>query len=116
MANKETVLECLVTEELQRLESKLDYWGKPIKVPQEQGWKSTGALTIEKFLEQNPLPGAPVDRTLWGIAWECVWGMETPQAIREERENLLVRSRVGLPTTDLEKLWLKLIAVDTDMF
>ena len=36
--------------------------------------------------------------------------------ITEAKENLLIKSRTGIDITEMEKLWLKIIAVDTDMF
>ncbi|QQG41574.1 MAG: hypothetical protein HYV90_05470 [Candidatus Woesebacteria bacterium] len=116
MANKESLLGALLTEEVQGISKKLNFWGKPIELPTGLSWTSESHLTLEKFLEANPLPANARDIPLYGAAWEFVWGKETPKEIKEAKEVLLIRARTGMEVTEEEKIWLKIIAVDTDMF
>lgn len=116
MSQRETLIGALVGTELERIKGKFDFYEIDAKLPSGKSWISPIALTLEQYLDKHPSPESPDETVLYGIAWEFVWGKKPPVEINMARHNLLVRSRTGMPVTEMEKLWLKLIAVDTDMF
>lgn len=116
MPQRETLIGALVGTELERMKGKFDFYNIDVNIPTGKSWISAAALTLEQYLEKHPSPESPDDTVLYGIAWEFIWSKKPPTEIAVAKENLLTRSRTGMPVTEMEKLWLKIIAVDTDMF
>ena len=119
--SKELILSSIVSAEVGQLGGKLSFWG--LGVPTEVGslWEDHQPLTLDKALELvNPktddLENNARLKQLYCLAWEFVWGKPAPEMVTKEREAMLVKAQFGLPMTDLEKLWLNLTTVDTDMF
>ncbi len=113
---KEILLGALVTTEIQKMDKKFDFYGVQTGIPGGESWIAKDSLTLEQFLDKHPSPSIGEDITIYGIAWEFIWGKKPPQDVLEARQNLLIRARTGMEVTEEEKLWLKIIAVDTDMF
>jgi hypothetical protein len=64
----------------------------------------------------QPCPKTASEVTLYGIAWEFIWGEEPPKAVADARKDMLRKAGAGEDLTMQEELWLKLIVVDTDYF
>lgn len=116
MQSKEMLLGALVGTELQRMKGKLDFYGIPADIPVGENWVAPDALTLERFMEANPRPETPDQTTLYGIAWEFIWGKKPPQEVIDAKESLKVRARTGMQISEMENLWLKIMTADTDMF
>ena len=114
--SKEIILGALVGTELQRMRGKLDFYGLGVDFPTGESWVAPGAMTLEQFLEKNPTPETPDQAVLYGIAWEFIWGKKPPQEVTDAKNAMLAKNRTGIALNDMEKLWLKLMVVDTDMF
>jgi len=114
--SKEIILGALVGTELQRMRDKLDFYGLSADFQKGDSWASADSLTLEQFLEKNPIPETPDQTVLYGIAWEFIWGKKPPQEVTDAKNAMLAKNRTGITLNDMEKLWLKLIVVDTDMF
>lgn len=117
--SKELILDSLVSKEVDKLNTKLDYWGK--EAPINTIWEANDHLSLDKVLEKTePTPEEIIQNpellTLYSMAWEFVWGKEPPPMVTIERENLKNKLHYGIPLSDLEKLWSDLIYVDTDTF
>lgn len=119
--SKELILSSVVSGEVGQLGTKLSFWG--LDAPTEAGslWEGSQPLTLEKALdlvnpETDDLESNDRLRQLYCLAWEFVWGKPAPEMVQAERETLLVKARFSLPMTDLERLWLSLAMIDTDMF
>jgi hypothetical protein len=115
MGNKEVLLEVLLTQELQRISEKMDFWNRPVNIPNETGWVGPNAITLERFLESHPLPDDPKKMIIYGIAWEFIWGKPAPEEIKAARESLLVKAKTGMHLSEEEILWLNVISVDTNI-
>lgn len=116
MNPKETLLGGLLGTEIQRMRGKFEFYGIETGVPSGESWVSKDSVTLEQFLEQNPTPGEGEDLALYGIGWEFIWGKKPPQVITDAKNLLIAKSRTGMEINDTEKLWLKVMSVDTDMF
>ncbi|OGM89815.1 hypothetical protein A2597_01620 [Candidatus Woesebacteria bacterium RIFOXYD1_FULL_46_19] len=51
-----------------------------------------------------------------GAGWELLWGVKTPEPVLRKRDELRAKADTDTPLTRIEKLWLNLILVDTDIF
>ncbi len=116
MKSKEILLGGILGTEIQRMNRKFEFYGMQTGVPAAESWVSENALTLDKFLEQNPIPDPGGDITLYGIAWEFIWGKKPPTEIADAKETLKAKARMGMEITETEMLWLKIMSVDTDMF
>ncbi|MGA2910988.1 MAG: hypothetical protein ABSE04_04300 [Candidatus Microgenomates bacterium] len=116
MSSKEALLGALVRPKIEEIKDKLKYWGQGIELPEGETWTVSNSLTLEKFLEMNPVPDSPEDTIMYGIAWEFIWGEKPPDIVTKAREKLLERALSREKLEPLENLWLKLITVDTDLF
>jgi len=116
MSSKEALLGALIRPKIEEIKDKLEYWGQGINLPEGESWTVPDSLTLEKFLEMNPVPASPEDITIYGVAWEFIWGEKPPEIVTKAREKLLERALSGEKLEPLENLWLKLITVDTDLF
>lgn len=116
----EGILESAVSAEIGGLSHKLDYWG--LKSP-ESGtvWENKDSLTLQECLamidpEGEELNNSETLATLYGMGWEFVWGEKPPEIVKSLRNDVLDRAKLGFDLNELEKLWLQLMVVDTDMF
>lgn len=114
------LLESAVSEALQEIGPKLDFWNIKTPVSGETLWKrpnSLGAKDLPSLLKSiDPEKLNPDQSTLLGIAWEFVWGQPTPEKIHSLKNQLLEKVANQQDLTDLEKLWYGLICIDTDIF
>jgi len=118
MSSKEALIGALITPKFRELQQKLKFWGYGIDMPEDKDWTSPDALTLEKFLTMNPTPtsSSSTEVTLYGIAWEFVWGEKPPEIVTKARQELVRKVIRGEELEPIESLWLKLITVDTDSF
>ena len=116
MVGKEALLEALIRPKLVEISDKLKYWFPETIVQEGKDWVTPDSLTLEKFLTMRPCPESHSEITLYGIAWEFIWGEKPPEVVTKARENLINRALGGEKLEPSEKLWLKLIVVDTDYF
>ncbi len=114
--DKVVLLEALIADELRNVSGNLEYWGQGVSLPEDPAWGRAKSMTLYDFLNVCPEPKDKQNITLFGIAWEFVWGEKPPESITNERERLLVRARYGLSVSETEKIWLKLIAADVEYF
>jgi hypothetical protein len=120
MSSKEAILGALVRPEILALKSKLDFYGENYHIDlgssDASEWTTKDSLTLEKFLEEHPVPTKPEEMPIYGIAWELVWGIKTPDEIKDARDRVIAKARYLGGLSELETLWVKLIYTDTDMF
>lgn len=116
MAGKEALLEALIRPKLVEIGDRLKFWYPEINWQEGEDWVKPDSLTLEKFISMKPRPESDYEVTLYGIAWEFVWGKAPPEEVAIARENLIRKAGMGEDLTPLEELWLKLITVDTDIF
>lgn len=115
---KMALLGSVISGELGQMKGKMDFWQVEAPVAGTV-WETGNSLKLEEVLAMF---GSEKDfedsemGILLGIGWEFVWGQEPPEKIRDLRELVRIKAHCGLEMTELEKLWLNLIAVDTDMF
>lgn len=119
--SKEMVLSALVAGEVEKMNPKLKWLGKEVNLPEGvSSWSTNDSLTVSEFLDHHPEPEDKKNKdliALWGIAWELTWGRKVPAFVANEREKLLVRNRFRTgEISDLEKIWLKVIAADSEYF
>lgn len=116
MRSHEMILESLIAEEIQALGPKFDFWKQSFPIPKGENWTNEKSLTLEKFLSEHPEPSEKDQIPLYGMAWELIWGTPPPESVKEARENLLLRTRLGMQISEMEELWLKLISIDPELF
>lgn len=118
--HKEALLESVVAGAVSQLDAKLRYWQGNIDIPTNSNWEPSSSLSLPDVLQN--IDGAEAEGRggdfllYYCIGWEYVWGEPPPKVVSKEREKLLARAYLGKPLGQLEKIWLGLIQVDTDMF
>lgn len=114
------LLDSLLAGELSDMNSKMRFW-KIDTVDRGSLWEDSGCLDLQAYLLSLPMddpeiqgPGRFSD--LYCLAWEFVWGKCPPEFVSQRRKKLLDDANGGQPLSELENLWLQIIAVDTDYF
>lgn len=115
-------LDNLVAKETALLKHKFSFWGVNPAVDANWSGDTSSAgpdyqeliVTLQSITEIDNLPTE--QQALIGVGWEFVWGITPPEEITQLRETVQNKARYGGNLSDVERLWLQIIAVDTDSF
>lgn len=116
MNSKETVLQGLVGSKVKEMKDKLNFWGQGIEINDGLEYVPPGSLTLEKFLELHPCPSDSKEITLYGLAWELMWSEKPPVVVEQAKVELIKKAHSGERLNKMERIWFKLIYIDTDSF
>ena len=118
--SKSMLLQSVVSGELEQLGKKMEFWLNTIPVSGTV-WQNEDSISVRDVLatiglDDDCLAKNPELSLLYGIAWEFVWGEESPEMVARLRDVVITKARTGMDLNDLEGLWYSIICVDTDMF
>lgn len=118
---KMALVESCVGQGLDRIQAKMEFWGKDAPFTPYTLWEREGALgerNLPEILKSiNVSHLSPEERAIVGIAWEFVWGEKTPEEIIQARDELIAKVKFTTsPVSEIEKLWFWVATADTDLF
>ncbi len=116
-------LDGLVAKEVAQLKNKFEFWN--IKPAINISWRDDTSLASQNYYQEmlktlksinNVGELSPQQQALVGIGWEFVWGVMPPEEITHLREEVKNKEKYGVVLSEQERLWLQIMAIDTDSF
>lgn len=116
-------LDRLIVNEVAQLQGKFVFWG--VKPTIDTEWQGNTSSANPNNYQEMLKTLKSIDNTgelslqqqaLVGIGWEFIWGVIPPEEITQLREEIQNKEKYGVVLSEQERLWLQLMAIDTDSF